>query len=247
MFIYPNWPAPNNVCALATTRLGGVSLSPYDSLNLGEHVGDKPEDVRKNRELLKQSAGLPNEPFWLQQTHSIHVLNLDTDTGLDLSSQAFDASYSSRPNQISVVMTADCLPVLFCSVKGNEVASAHAGWRGLCNGVLESTVKHFITSPEHILAWLGPAIGPHKFEVGGEVKAQFEKIDPLAHQAFKLTDPVNNKYLADIYLLARQRLIKMGITQIYGGDYCTVSDPIHFFSYRRESTTGRMASLIWFE
>lgn len=240
--IYPNWSAPKNVHAFTTTRLGGISGSPYDSLNLGSHVGDALADVIDNRAKLVNAMQIPSEPVWLNQTHSTRCINT-----INYQSTDADASYNPQKNAVSVVLTADCLPVLFCSQLGNEVAVAHAGWRGLCDGVLENTVTHFNCATSQVIAWLGPAIGPDKFEVGEEVKAQFTAHDADASLAFRPINSMPTKYLANLYLLAKQRLQKLGITQIYGGDFCTYSQNDLFYSYRREKQTGRMASIIWFE
>lgn len=237
--ILPDWPLPQGVQACSTTRRGGVSLPPYDSLNLGMHVGDRPQSVQQNRECLVSAAGLPQMPHWLEQVHGTRVVRLDGQTPADLQA---DAAYTRVPGQVCAVMTADCLPVLFCSRRGDEVAAAHAGWRGLCNGVLEQALAEFQAAPGDISAWLGPAIGPRRFEVGAEVRAAFIAADPDAEQAFT---PYGEKFLADIYLLARQRLQRAGVSAIYGGDRCTVSEKSDFFSYRRDGVTGRLASLIW--
>ncbi|CAI1759176.1 purine nucleoside phosphorylase YfiH [Serratia proteamaculans] len=237
--ILPDWPLPARVKACSTTRHGGVSLAPYDSLNLGTHVGDEERAVADNRQRLVEWASLPQMPVWLEQVHGTRVVRLDGRTPTDLQA---DAVYSNVPGQVCAVMTADCLPVLFCSQAGDEVAAAHAGWRGLCNGVLEQTLAAFTAQPGCISAWLGPAIGPQQFEVGPEVRAAFIAVDAAAAAAFT---PQGDKFLADIYLLARQRLQRAGIHTIYGGDRCTVSEISHFFSYRRDGITGRLASLIW--
>uniref|UniRef100_UPI0035C6FEB6 purine nucleoside phosphorylase YfiH n=2 Tax=Serratia quinivorans TaxID=137545 RepID=UPI0035C6FEB6 len=237
--ILPDWPLPAGVKACSTTRHGGISLPPYDSLNLGTHVGDDARAVEDNRQRLVEGAGLPQMPVWLEQIHGTRVVRLDGQTPADLRA---DAVYSNVPGQVCAVMTADCLPVLFCSQAGDEVAAAHAGWRGLCNGVLEQTLAAFAAEPGCISAWLGPAIGPQQFEVGPEVRAAFIAVDDAAAAAFTLQ---GDKFLADIYLLARQRLQRAGIHAIYGGDRCTVSEISHFFSYRRDGITGRLASLIW--
>ncbi|CAI1814071.1 purine nucleoside phosphorylase YfiH [Serratia proteamaculans] len=237
--ILPDWPLPAGVKACSTTRHGGVSLPPYDSLNLGTHVGDEERAVADNRQRLVVGASLPQMPVWLEQVHGTRVVRLDGQTPTDLQA---DAVYSNVPGQVCAVMTADCLPVLFCSQAGDEVAAAHAGWRGLCNGVLEQTLAAFAAQPGSISAWLGPAIGPQQFEVGPEVRAAFIAADAVAAAAFT---PQGDKFLADIYLLARQRLQRAGIHTIYGGDRCTVSEISHFFSYRRDGITGRLASLIW--
>ncbi|AOM40909.1 purine nucleoside phosphorylase YfiH [Xenorhabdus hominickii] len=237
--IFPDWPQPENVGACSTTRIGGVSLPPYDSLNLGKHVGDDPECVERNRKLLVEYARLPQLPIWLEQVHGTRVITLD---GQSLENQQADAVYTNVPGQVCAVMTADCLPVLFCSISGDEVAAAHAGWRGLCAGVLENTVSQFSTKPEMIRVWLGPAIGPEKFEVGGEVREAFTATHSEFAQAFT---PYGDKFLANIYLLAKLKLQSLGITEIFGGTACTATEESNFFSYRRDGNTGRMATLIW--
>ncbi|MCT4715292.1 polyphenol oxidase [Enterobacteriaceae bacterium H18W14] len=237
--IVPAWPIPQGVGACSSTRIGGVSHAPYDSLNLGAHCGDNLEHVEENRRLFYAAADLPSKPVWLEQVHGTTVLKL---TGEPYASKRADASWSDTPGTVCAVMTADCLPVLFCNKSGTEVAAAHAGWRGLCEGVLEETVACFKDSPENIIAWLGPAIGPDAFEVGPEVYAAFVAKDAKAEAAFR---PAGEKYYADIYTLARQRLANTGIKQVYGGDRCTHSEAGDFFSYRRDRITGRMASFIW--
>lgn len=237
--IIPDWPAPANVQACSTTRAGGISVAPWDSLNLGAHVGDKPEAVAANRQRLVELASLPTMPVWLDQVHGTDVVRL-TDA-FDRPPQA-DAAWSNLAAMPCAVMTADCLPVLFCSYDGTEVAAAHAGWRGLCAGVLENTLAQFNAPAAQIHIWLGPAIGPQHFEVGAEVRAAFMAHDAEAATAFV---PAGEKYLADIWQLARQRLTACGVTSISGGTRCTVSEPEHFFSWRRDGSTGRMASLVW--
>ena len=226
--IYPYWPAPSNIRAFTSTRIGGVSLAPFDSLNLGSRTGDDLNNIVENRGRL---------------------IKVKPATGMIGNTDRFEAdgSYTSQVNQVSVVLTADCMPVLFCSAKGDQVAAAHAGWRGLCHGILEETVKKFQCDTNEILVWLGPAISAQKFEVGAEVKEQFQKYDSNAHHAFKLIDAKQQKYLADLYMIAKQRLKSIGITQIYGGNYCTYTERDLFYSYRRENKTGRMATMIWFE
>ncbi|WMY75363.1 purine nucleoside phosphorylase YfiH [Buttiauxella selenatireducens] len=237
--IVPHWPLPKGVAACSSTRIGGVSQPPYDSLNLGAHCGDNLDDVEENRRLFYAAAQLPTKPVWLEQVHGTDVLKL---TGEPYLSKRADASYSSTPGAVCAVMTADCLPVLFCNKAGTEVAAAHAGWRGLCEGVIEETVACFKDAPENIMAWLGPAIGPEAFEVGPEVREAFMAKDIQAESAFRLS---GEKYIADIFTLARQRLSAVGINHVYGGDRCTYSEAGDFFSYRRDRTTGRMASFIW--
>ncbi|MGG7984044.1 purine nucleoside phosphorylase YfiH [Klebsiella aerogenes] len=237
--IVPQWPMPKGVAACSSTRVGGVSLPPYDSLNLGAHCGDDLLHVEENRRRMFAAGGLPSYPVWLEQVHGTTVLKLD---GGPYVSKRADASYCNKPGTVCAVMAADCLPVLFCNRAGTEVAAAHAGWRGLCEGVLEETVACFNDKPENILAWLGPAIGPEAFEVGAEVREAFIAKDAQAESAFR---PAGEKYFANIYQLARQRLANVGVEQIFGGDRCTLSEKDDFFSYRRDKTTGRMASFIW--
>lgn len=241
-WIIPDWPAPAGVNAVCTTRHGGESQPPFDSLNLGDHVGDNALTVAANRQRIEDVLHLPTEPLWLEQVHGTVVSNMDA-VGVDGYPQA-DASVALQPNQVSIIMTADCLPVLFCDRAGTRVASAHAGWRGLCEGVLENTLKQLECAADDILVWLGPAIGAEQFEVGDEVRTAFMKHDIRADAAF-IPGEQPGKWLADIYLLAKQRLQQQGIEHIYGGGLCTVSDSERFFSYRRDGQTGRMASLIW--
>lgn len=237
--ITPDWPAPDRVRACSTTRAGGVSMAPYAALNLGAHVGDQPAAVKENRQRLMAQANLPAQPQWLNQVHGTAVARLPLASS---DANTADAAYSDRVGAVCAVMTADCLPVLFCSEQGDEVAAAHAGWRGLCGGVLEETLRAFRAPASQTMAWLGPAIGPQAFEVGPEVRDAFMAQQAEAENAFI---PYGSKYLADIYQLARLRLRAQGVTRIYGGDVCTVSEPGKFFSYRRDGSTGRMASLIW--
>lgn len=238
--IVPDWPAPSCVHAACTTRIGGVSKAPWSSLNLGKHVGDNPEDVVKNRALLGQWAGPGARSFgWLNQVHGTDVAELPRTGHITA-----DASFTSQPGNVCVVMTADCLPVLFCNPSSGRVAAAHAGWRGLCNGVLERTVEH-LGNPGGVLAWLGPAIGPEQFEVGAEVREAFLLTDSQAAEAFVPSPRHSGRYLSNLYELARQRLALAGVLQVYGGDFCTVADGDRFFSYRRDGQTGRMASLIF--
>jgi polyphenol oxidase len=235
--IIPDWPAPANVRSLQTTRTGGSSFSPYDSFNLGSHVGDNPLAVSRNRMLL--APLLPSEPVWLNQVHGVTV----SDAGRAGCLPQADASVSSYPGAVCVVMTADCLPILLCDESGTVVGAAHAGWRGLCDGVIESTVQAMKVPGPTLMAWLGPAIGPGKFEVGEEVRAAFVARQPQAAEAF--VAGVDGKWLADLYQLARMRLYALGITRVYGGELCTYSDPARFYSYRRDGVTGRMGTFIW--
>ncbi|NXZ84169.1 peptidoglycan editing factor PgeF [Haemophilus influenzae] len=241
--INPNWNVSKNIHAFTTTREGGVSLEPYLSFNLGDHVGDDKSAVKTNRTLLVEKFCLPQTPIFLTQTHSTRVIQLPY-SGQNLEA---DAVYTNVPNQVCVVMTADCLPVLFSTTSGNEVAAAHAGWRGLCDGVLEETVKYFQAKSEDIIAWFGPAIGPKAFQVGVDVVEKFVVVDEKAKLAFQPDVIEDGKYLGNLYQIATQRLNNLGITQIYGGNHCTFNEKEKFFSYRRDNQTGRMASVIWFE
>lgn len=233
----PDWPAPVRVRAWQTLRTGGCSLAPWSSFNLGDHVGDDPAHVLANRASL--SKYLPSEPLWLKQVHGIAAI----DAGNSPRSIEADASFTRQTDTVCAVMTADCLPVLFCDRSGTVVAAAHAGWRGLVAGVLEATIKNMGVPAGELLVWLGPAIGPQCFEVGDEVRAAFTADDPGATEAFRPSLP--GKWLADIYALARRRLLGSGVEHIYGGGLCTVSEHERFFSYRRDGITGRMATLIW--
>jgi len=239
-FITPNWPAAAHVKALQTTRSGGVSHAPYASLNLGAHVNDDPLAVAHNRQLL--APYLPSAPVWINQVHGIEVIAAETSHSL----QNADAAYTTTKNVVCVTMTADCLPVLLCDTRGTVVAAVHAGWRGLCDGVIEAAIDKMAVPASSILAWLGPAIGPHAFEVGADVRTQFIAHDAQAHHAFK---PLADKWLCDLYLLATQRLNNRGVTQLYGGgvnaEFCTYTDADRFYSFRRDNVTGRMATLIW--
>lgn len=238
-FIVPDWPAPANVRALSTTRTGGVSAGPYASLNLGDHVGDDPAAVAENRARIRRH--LPAEPLWLKQVHLANVADADRASGVPEA----DASVARSKGKVCAVLTADCLPLLLCDRAGTVVAAAHAGWRGLAGGVIEATVKSMAVSPNAVLAWLGPAIGPSAFEVGGEVREAFLAFDPAAEAAFVAKG--GGKWLADIFLLARQRLAKLGVNSVHGGGQCTFTDSQRFYSYRRDGATGRMASLAWLE
>lgn len=237
------WAVSNKVQAFSTTRKGGVSLPPFDSLNLGAHVNDNPHSVEQNRILLAQVAKLPHMPLYLNQIHSTKVIRLPYQ-GDNLDA---DAVYTDQANQVCLVMTADCLPVLFAAKDGSEVAAAHAGWRGLCDGVLEKTVAEFRCPPSEICAWLAPAISAKAFQVGEEVVEQFCAFDPNALKAFNADPQTSGKFYGDLYQIARQRLNRIGVSQITGGDHCTFTEQALFFSYRREKITGRMAHFIWIQ
>jgi polyphenol oxidase len=239
-FITPDWPAPPNVHALITTRTGGVSSGPWRSFNLGYRAGDDQEAVRQNRALLDRH--LPQPPKWLKQVHATTVVNADTLSD----SPAADASVASQIGTVCAIMIADCLPVLFASHSGNVVAAAHAGWRGLSGGVIANTVQALGAAgaqPAELIAYIGPGIGPGAFEVGADVYTAFIANDADSAHAFKPHTP--GKWLADLFMLTRRALARTGVTQVYGGSLCTVSDPERFYSYRRDKVTGRMAALIW--
>ena len=236
-----DWPIPDNVAIAMTNRLGGVSHAPFNSLNLGLHVGDDPQNVLANRALLIQQLSLPCEPLWLNQVHGTNVVNIQEISTRNLVIQA-DGSYSSRFGHVCAVMTADCLPVLLCNRQGTEVAAVHAGWRGLCDGVIEQALRFFKSPSAELMAYLGPAIGPNIFEVGIEVRDVF--VDKHIEAAQYFTHVREDKYLADLVGLAKLRLANAGISHIYSADICTFSDP-DYFSYRRDKQTGRLASLIW--
>ncbi len=240
-FILPEWPAPTRVNAAITTRIGGVSRGQYSSLNLGAHVGDDPTAVTQNRALLRSALKLPGEPLWLQQVHGCDVVEREqASAGCEA-----DAICATTPGQVCAVLTADCLPLLLCDRLGTRVCAVHAGWRGLAGGVIEAALRRFDCPGDEVLAWLGPAIGPERFEVGEEVRKRFVEQNSEAEAAFRAVS--GNHWLADIYLLARQRLAQCSVGFVGGGQYCTVSDPKRFFSYRRDGMTGRMASLIWID
>ncbi len=235
-WIQPRWPAPANVHALSTTRSGGFSRGPWKSLNLGFNCGDDPAIVSKNRESLCEV--LPNPPFWLKQVHGHTVAR---HPGRQEPEIKADAVVSFSPGRVCAVLTADCLPVIFCSRAGDRVAVAHAGWRGLASGVLQSTVSELGGDPEDVMAWLGPAIGPQSYEVGSDVSERFPGEFP---QGFTKRDGL---WLMDLYCLARLKLEAAGVRSVYGGGYCTMDEPARFFSFRRDGVTGRMASLVWME
>ncbi len=235
-WLTPQWPAPARVKSCVTTRAGGVSADTYASLNLGDHVGDDPVAVAKNRQRLVSLLGC--KPAWLRQVHGTAVVE-----ALPEQDAEADASWTATPGVACAIMTADCLPALFCDRAGTRVAAAHAGWRGLAAGVLEATLDALALPADQVLVWLGPAIGAQAFEVGAEVREAFIAQHPQAAEAFR---PSHNagKFMADIYQLARIRLAARGVTAVYGGDFCTYNDP-RFYSYRRSAQAGRFASLIW--
>lgn len=241
-WIVPDWNTPRNVRTLITTRCGGVSQGEYTSLNLGDHVGDEADSVSANRQrVCTQINALPR---WLEQVHGTVVIDAAVHLPrADALPPRADASFVRRPGIACAVMTADCLPVLFCDDAGRVVAAAHAGWRGLLDGVLEQAVSAMGVAGDQVLAYLGPAIGPQAFEVGDEVRDAFIERDARAAGCFQALS--GGKWLADLYGLARQRLAGKGVFKVHGGEFCTFNEPDRFFSYRRDGKTGRMASMIW--
>lgn len=247
--IEPDWSAPNQIQAFCTTRSGGVSQPPFNTLNLGLNAGDDPAAVLQNRSIVRLHT--PAEPLWLRQTHGITVSTPTSRRILIDEPFEADAAVSNVPNEVLAILTADCMPVLFASKHGDVIGAAHAGWRGLSCGVLENTTQEMIAlSPslavKDILVWMGPAIGSTAFEVGEDVLQAFASQPPaILSKAFKSIAGAPGKYLANLYMLAQDRLESLGINQIFGGKFCTFNDPQHFFSYRRDKETGRFASLIW--
>jgi YfiH family protein len=239
--LVPQWPAPAGVRAAFTLRAGGASVAPYDSLNVGIHVGDAAVAVGENRRRLRERLRLPAEPVWLEQVHGAAVVDLDALTTDSL--PRADGATTRGGGGVCVIQVADCLPVLFAAQDGSAVGAAHAGWRGLAAGVLEATVRNFSVPPVELLAWLGPAISQKHFEVGAEVRAAFTAVDPAASAAFQPN--TRGRWQCDLYALARRRLAALGIDRVFGGGWCTYDDPSRFFSFRRDGQSGRMAALIW--
>ena len=245
--LFVDWPALPGVHAVTTLRHGiGASQPPFDSFNLGNrHAadGDDPATVERNRQLLIEHARLPSAPHWLKQVHGVDAMRFETGSNGD--EAIADASVTSTPGVVLAILTADCLPVVFAADDGREVAAAHAGWRGLAAGVLEATVAAMRTPPDRVVAWLGPAAGPQAYEIGEEVFRAFVDREPTSVAAFVETRP--GHWRVDLYALARRRLAQAGVTRVHGGDRCTISEPQHFFSHRRDARTGRMATLVWFD
>jgi YfiH family protein len=243
-FLLPDWPAPPRVRAAFSLRGGGASAAPWASLNLGTHVGDDPAAVRENRRRLREALALPAEPRWLEQVHGVAV---SRDAAAAVPPVA-DAFVTDRPGVVAAIMVADCIPVLFCDRDGAVVGAAHAGWRGLGAGVLENTVAALGVDPRRLLAWLGPAIGPARFEVGPEVREAFLRSASGADAAGRFVPSPAGRWLCDLPGLARDRLALLGVGAVTGGGDCTASDAARFFSHRRDAPrTGRMAALVWLE
>jgi YfiH family protein len=251
------WPAPGKVRAFTTLRHGaGNSLPPFDHFNLGNRTaadGDDAATVERNRVELAERFELPSVPRWLRQVHGTGVLRFDAlapslakaGEGWGEAEPVADASVTSAPGVVLAILTADCLPVVFAHQDGDEIGAAHAGWRGLANGVLENTVAAMHSPASELIAWLGPAAGPQAYEIGAEVFEAFVSQDGKAASAFVATRP--GHWRVDLYALARQRLVRLGIARVHGGDLCTISDPQRFFSHRRDARTGRMATVVWMQ
>lgn len=237
--LVPHWDAPATVRAACTLRTGGASVAPFESLNVAGHVGDEPAAVAENRRRIGSALSLPREPLWLAQVHGTRVADADAGTEAD----AADAAVSRQRGRVLAIQVADCLPVLFASHDGAVVAAAHAGWRGLCAGVLEAAVAAMQVEPRHIVAWLGPAIGKEHFEVGDEVRAAFLAHDWRAADAF--VGNARGRWQCDLLRLARQRLAALGLGGVSAANLCTYAAGERCFSYRRDGRTGRMAALIW--
>lgn len=236
--ITPQWPAPKNILALSTTREGGVSTGAYDSFNLAHHVGDDPAHVKKNRARLQSFLPFENTPCWLSQVHGCEVVQADK----VIETTEADASVTTKRRTACVIMTADCLPILLTTKTGSGVAAIHGGWRSLAAGIIENTVRALSCPPNEILAWLGPAISQAAFEVGPEVREIFLAKNPETQKAFQPN--TNARWQANLHELARLTLQNLGIHDIYADPHCTHQNPTHFFSYRRDQQTGRMATLI---
>jgi len=234
--IVPDWPAPAHVRAFTTTRAGGVSQGAFATFNLGANSGDDPAAVAENRRRFQ--ACLPSAPGWIQQVHGTAVVRREA---LPDSPPEADAVWADSPDRACTLLTADCLPVLFCDREGSRVAAAHAGWRGLAAGVVEATVAALRVAPDRLMAWLGPGISGAVYEVGEDFRAAMLKADPEAAHAMVERD---HRLYADLFLMARQRLERAGVGTVHGGEHCTFSDP-RFYSYRRDGRTGRMATVIW--
>lgn len=243
--ITPNWSAPTHIKAFSTTRLGGVSEGAYHGLNLGLHVSDDVQHVLENRQLLCSELSLASPFCWLNQTHSTQLLKIVSDTAQQIEA---DAAWSDQAQQVCVVMTADCLPVLITDKKGSFVCAIHAGWRGLCDGIIEQSLTQICAQRDidsrDCLVWLGPCIGKTAFEIGAEVREQFIAKDALAVEAFTVH---KDRYLADLHQLARLRLAPFNVAEITSSEHCTYSDELRFYSYRRDGQTGRLATLIYID
>lgn len=241
--LIPDWRAPAAVRAALTLRGGGVSAAPFDSLNVGAHVGDSPAAVAENRRRVRSRLNLPGEPAWLEQVHGTRVVELEVPG--EPGRGPADAVITRQPGRVCVIQVADCMPIFLAARDASAVAVAHAGWRGLAAGVVEATVAKMALPPGELIAWLGPAISMQRFEVGGEVRDAFLARDPAASGAFAPNH--RSRWQCDLAALARRRLAALGVTEVTGGTSCTYADPARFFSFRRDGRCGRMAALIWLE
>ncbi len=248
ILIRPSWDAPQGIHAAATTRLGGVSVAPYDSLNLGYSTADNRQSVSENERLTAKALGISEADIrWVYQVHGVdvhHAESLPANAPLGATEIKGDAVVSHTAGLVCAVKVADCMPMLFAARDGSAVGAAHAGWRGLSGGVLERTVGEMNVAPDQLIAWMGPCIGPKAFEVGEEVRAAFVAHDAQAAQHFVHSTKAG-KWLCDMYAIAKQRLKALGVTDVTGGDYCTLSQPDLFFSHRRDKVAGRMAAFVW--
>ncbi|HUK01540.1 MAG TPA: peptidoglycan editing factor PgeF [Steroidobacteraceae bacterium] len=244
-FLKPDWPAPPGVHAAVSLRTGGVSEPPFDTLNLGASSGDVAQHLAENRRRVRLALGLPDEPVWLNQVHGALVLDLDpvAPRSAAMPAPPADAAVTHRAGRVAAITIADCMPVLFAARDGRAVGAAHAGWRGLAGGVLEATVRALAVPASTLIAWLGPAISQRYFEVGEDVRTAFCASDPQSVTAFEPN--ARGRWQCDLYALARRRLAALGVSAVYGGDYCTYAERQRFFSYRRDGRCGRMAALIW--
>jgi len=243
--LVPEWSAPVGVKAAFSLRSGGTSAAPWESLNVGAHVGDSLASVRVNRQRLVSALDLPAEPIWLEQVHGIEVYTAaEGACGVDVNQArpVADAAVTRAADVVLAIQVADCLPVLLCDAQGSVLGAAHAGWRGLVAGVLEATVAAMQTDPTGIHVWFGPCIGPAHFEVGDEVREAFLRAGD-SPEAFALNP--RGRWQCDLPGLARRRLERLGVRSIHGGEHCTVADPVRFFSHRRDRQTGRMVALLW--
>lgn len=240
--IVPDWPAPRRVRAAATTRTGGASGGPWRSLNLADHVADDGEAVGRNRARLRRALELPEEPRWLVQRHGARVV----EAGPAPDGAPADGIVARAPGAVCAVLAADCMPVLLCDRDAAAVAALHAGWRGIAAGIVEAGVRAVGAAPGELMAWLGPAIGPERFEVGPDVRGALLAGDPGAGEAFRPSGRPD-RWRADLEHVVRRRLARCGVGSVYGGGYCTASDPARFFSHRRDGVTGRMAALVWLD
>jgi purine-nucleoside/S-methyl-5'-thioadenosine phosphorylase / adenosine deaminase len=247
VWLAPDWPVPGGVRALSTWRSGGVSSGVYASLNLGSRVGDEAAAVAENRRRLALAAGLPAEPCWLPQVHGTEVADLDAPPAAapPAPQPGQDAAVTRQRGRVCAILSADCVPVLFAALDGGLIGAAHAGWRGLAAGVLAATVAALKGSPERLMAWIGPCIGPDAYEVGSDVRDAVLAAMPGAAGAFRAG--ARSRFMADLPMISRLQLQALGLTRIYGGTECTYRDPIRYFSYRRDGQTGRQATLIWLE